>query len=440
LSYDPARILFPYTVFPAHGKAAKRRRSRLLLWLHSAPDFAAFFRETADKRLVLLQAQNCRVQFFRAIQHVAPEHEYVPQSGTPPSLWQQIRHRSGPPASRGPTNSCVLVCLVRNGREHLPSFLRHYRALGVRELVFIDNGSDDGTLELLERDPDITVYETSLPHKHYENQIRRLVIEHHCRQRWCLNVDIDELFDYPMSADLDFDGLLRYLRKRGATAMAGHMLDMYDRENRAHRATDLDLREAYPSYDLSQLERADYHNEELAAYSDGNRLLADIPCFSGGIRQTVFGSKQGARYLLIKHPLIFLDGELEPVTHPHYSNHATVADVTCVLYHYKFTPSFREKALESRASARYVKFAQQQYEQYLGRLAADGSVAIDTPGTQRLTSIDQLLAQGFVRVSAEFCRFVAELSSIHPPCSKPPRALFGARVESHERSPACRTV
>lgn len=408
LSYDPARITFPYTVFPERGAAAKKRRSLLLLWLHSSRDFAAFFRETAEKRLILLQDQNCRVQFLRALQYLEPALEDRPKAHAPPSLWQQIRHRSGPRQLAGDGDSCVLVCLVRNGREHLASFLRHYRALGVEQFVFIDNGSDDGTLELLEQDPAITIYETSLPHKYYENQIRRLVIEQHCRQRWCLNVDIDELFDYPLSGQLSLRGLLRYLRQRGATAMAGHMLDMYDREQRWLDAADLDLREAYPNYDLSALERADYHNPELAAYSDQNVLQAEIPCFSGGIRQTIFGSKRGTRYLLIKHPLIFLDGQLEPVTHPHYSNHATISDVTCVLYHYKFTPSFKDKALESRASARYVKFAQQQYEQYLGKLARDGSLAIDTPGTRRLSSVDELLAQGFVRVSAEYRRFVTE--------------------------------
>jgi hypothetical protein len=414
LSYDPARVTFPYTVFPERGATAKKRRSLLLLWLHSSRDYAAFFRETAEKRLILLQDQNCRVQFLRALQYVSPSLVDRPKAGAPLSLWQQIRHRSGPRELAGDAESCVLVCLVRNGREHLPSFLRHYRALGIREFVFIDNGSDDGTLERLEQDPALTVYETSLPHKHYENQIRRLVIEGHCRQRWCLNVDIDELFDYPLSAALGLHGLLRYLRQRGATAMAGHMLDMYDREQRTLDAAELDLRKAYPHYDLSALERAEYHNPELAAYAHENVLQAEIPCFSGGIRQTVFGSKRGTRYLLIKHPLIFLDGQLEPVTHPHYSGHATVADVTCVLYHYKFTPSFKDKALESRASARYVKFAQQQYEQYLGKLTQKGALAIDTPGTQRLTSVDELLAQGFVQVSPEYRRFVAEAASSPP--------------------------
>jgi len=412
LSYDPARVTFPYTTFPdACDRAGKRRRSLLLLWLYTSAEFVAFFRDTAKKRLILWRDENCRVQFFRKIQHVAPEHEYYPAPGASASLWQQIRHRSGPRAFQRDAESCVVVCLVRNGREHLPSFLRHYRALGVRQFVFVDNGSDDGTLQMLEQDESITVYETSLSHKDYETQIRRLVIEQHCSKRWCLNVDIDELFDYPRSGDLPLCGLLRYLDERGATAMAGHMLDMYDAEQRWFGEQELDLRRAYPHYDISRLERTDYYAEEQLAFCDRNRLQAEIHCFSGGIRQSVFGSKAGARYLLIKHPLIFLDGVLEPVTHPHYSNHATVADVTCVLYHYKFTPAFKTKALESQRSERYVKFAQQQYDQYLKKLGAQNSLRISSAGTRRLLDVDELVELGFLRESSDFRAFVTRYAT-----------------------------
>jgi len=427
LAYDPARVTFPYTTLPHPGApSGKRRRSLLLLWLYTSADFVAFFRDTARKRLALLRDENCRVQFFRRIAQLAPQHEYYPQPGAAPSLWQQIRHRSGPRVPERDADSCVVVCLVRNGREHLPSFLRHYRALGVRELVFIDNGSNDGTLELLEQDPTITVYETSLSHKDYETQIRRLVIEQHCRKRWCLNVDIDELFDYPRSGELPLCGLLAYLSQRGATAMVGHMLDMYDEQQRNFGAQELDLRAAYPNYDVSHLERADYHAEEQLAFCDRNVLKAPIQCFSGGIRQSVFGSKAGARYLLIKHPLIFFDGELEPVTHPHYSNHATIADVTSVLYHYKFTPSFKAKALESQTSERYVKFAQQQYDQYLKKLGG-GQLAIASSGTRRLRNVDELTELGFLRVSSEYREFVARYES---PLRVANTGAFDARIDA----------
>ncbi len=43
----------------------------------------------------------------------------------------------------------TLFCLVKNGRFHIDEFVRHYRGLGIRRIVFLDNNSNDGTMEAL---------------------------------------------------------------------------------------------------------------------------------------------------------------------------------------------------------------------------------------------------------------------------------------------------
>jgi len=400
LDYDAARAPFPYTTFDTTQRG---RRGLLLLWLHTSREFQEFFRESARHGARWLADENRRVQLARRLEYQFPEQRYtLPPSGAP-ALLDQIRHRHGPLDVRAESTECLLVCLVRNGEEHIPAFLLHYRALGVRHFFFIDNGSDDATLALLEAQPDVTTYATALAHKHYEREIRRLIIERHCRGSWCLNVDIDELFDYPCSSELGLVGLLAYLSQQKATAMAGYLLDMYARENTFGSAGPLDLRSAYPYYDIDDVQRADYYTHQIKAFCDRNTLAdANVQCYFGGIRKTLFGSRSGEDYLLTKHPLIFLDGELEPVTHPHYSNGARVADVTCVLYHYKFTPSFKAKVEESRASKRYVKFAQGQYEQYQKQIGQRASLVIDTPGTQRLGDVAELVEQGFLRASPAY--------------------------------------
>jgi hypothetical protein len=246
-----------------------------------------------------------------------------------------------------------------------------------------------------------------LAHKDYESHIRRLVLERHCRRRWSLNVDIDELFDYPMSNRLPMRGLLRYLRRRGATAMAGYMLDMYAKKIEFASGEAPDLPRQYPYYDVTRVARTPYHTEEFDAYCDENLLLdPGIPCQTGGVRETVFGSDRASRYLLIKHPLVFLDGVVEPVTHPHYCNGATIADVTCVLYHYKFTAAFQAQVEESCRSNRYETFAQRQYRRYRRRTRGAAVLAIDTPGTRRLGDVQELVDQGFLRASPAYVEFV----------------------------------
>jgi glycosyltransferase involved in cell wall biosynthesis len=427
LGYDAAQVSFPYTTF-AGGPYDRRRL--LFLWLYSSREFREFFRENALHGAVWLADENRRVQFQRRLEYQLPERVYRWPEGGPPSLLDQIRHRQGPTDVQCQARECALVCLVRNGREHIPAFLHHYRTLGVKHFFFIDNGSDDDTLARLEAQPDVTTYTTELPHKHYEREIRRLIIERHCRGSWCLNVDIDELFDYPRSDQLGLVGLLAYLSEHQFTAMTGYLLDMYAKENGFGAAGELDLQTLYPYYDISNVARADYFTDQVKAFCDRNVLSsARVPCYFGGIRKTLFGSKVGEDYLLTKHPLIFLDGRLEPVTHPHYSNQARVADITGVLYHYKFTPSFKAKVQESRTSQRYVKFAQGQYEQYDKRIGQRDSLAIDTPGTQRWRGVQQLVDQGFLMSSPAYEAHVRDASRSDAPSAgsaEPPSS--GARA------------
>ncbi len=399
--YDPARFCFPFSVFgPEPGRAGA-----LALWLLSEPRTAAFFREHAAHRARQLSDGDRSLQLSRAIQQQFPRF----RGGGAPSLLEQIRHVSGPQSFEYDEDECVVVCLVRNGGEHLPSFLEHYRALGVARFVFVDNGSDDGSRALLESQPDATVYEASLPHKHYENELRRLIIERHCQRRWCLSVDIDELFDFPGSEQLSLSELLRYLRLRGATALPSYLLDMFARENVFGAARAVDLKSEYPCYDVSDVEKVGYLAPEVAAFCDQNQLSdPEIGCYFGGIRKRVFGGSQRAQFLLTKHPLIFLDGVLQPSVHPHYSNRARVADVTGVLQHYKLTPSFKAKASESVRSGRYVEFAQRQYDEYHRQVSDRASLIIDTPGRTQLRSAWQLVDDGFLRVSASFRDYLAQ--------------------------------
>ncbi|HTV19928.1 MAG TPA: glycosyltransferase [Polyangiaceae bacterium] len=432
LDDDGARVSFPYTSF---DESQRGRRGLLLLWLYSSREFREFFRESARHGARQLADADRVVQFARRLEYQFPEQRF-PLAPAAPALLDHIQHRYGPLEVSCEATECLLVCLVRNGAEHIPAFLAHYRALGVRHLFFIDNGSDDATLALLEAQPDVTTYATTLPHKYYEREIRRLVIERHCRGAWCLNVDIDELFDYPCSSQLGLMGLLAYLSSQKATAMAGYLLDMYAKENSFGGEGPLDLRSAYPYYDISNLQRASYHTHQIKAFCDRN-TLADpgVECYFGGIRKTLFGSRAGEDYLLSKHPLIFLDGELEPVTHPHYSNRARVADVTSVLYHYKFTPSFKAKVEESRASKRYVKFAQGQYDQYQKQIGERASLIIDTPGTQRLGDVRELVDQGFLRASPAFEAYVQRITRDEGERPGPRSSATRRSSERHDAGP-----
>ena len=54
----------------------------------------------------------------------------------------------------------LVVGCLRNEMLRLPAFLEHYRRLGVSRFLLVDNGSDDGSRELLLAQPDVTVFHT----------------------------------------------------------------------------------------------------------------------------------------------------------------------------------------------------------------------------------------------------------------------------------------
>jgi len=53
-----------------------------------------------------------------------------------------------------------LFATIRNEFDRLDAFLEHYRSLGVRHFLVVDNGSEDGSAEFLQTQPDVSLWVT----------------------------------------------------------------------------------------------------------------------------------------------------------------------------------------------------------------------------------------------------------------------------------------
>jgi glycosyltransferase involved in cell wall biosynthesis len=121
------------------------------------------------------------------------------------------------------------VTPVKNEITLLPHFLKHYRRLGVSHFLMIDNGSTDGSFDYLLQQTDCTVFRAldSYREANYGMEwVSALQVEH-CRNRWSLFVDCDELLIYPDCERVSIEDYCAKLRSKGFDSVFACMIDTY---------------------------------------------------------------------------------------------------------------------------------------------------------------------------------------------------------------------
>lgn len=118
---------------------------------------------------------------------------------------------------------------VRNEAVRLPWFLDHHRRLGVTQFLIVDNGSDDGTTDLLAAQPDVSLWVTNASYKASRFGMDWLtwLQMRHGHGHWCLTVDADELLIYPYWDSRDLRALTHWLDAQDRPMFGAMMLDLY---------------------------------------------------------------------------------------------------------------------------------------------------------------------------------------------------------------------
>jgi hypothetical protein len=252
----------------------------------------------------------------------------------------------------------IVVAVARNEREMLPHFLAHYRRLGVEGFVVVDNGSDDGSVPLLQAQPDVLVYAAATEYRqsHYGVSWQQAVLAAHGAGKWALVADLDELLVYPGCESRRLDELVATLDAQGATAAEILMVDLYPRGGLADaRIGDADPFTVAPCFDDPPLQRWHLGSGYYSAGSTWlsglrHRLIPDAP-------PNAFTSQKVA--LLRWAPWVRLSEGL------HYASGLAVATRSLAFAHFKYHARFLEKVEdEIRRMQHYDDAA--EYRQYLG--------------------------------------------------------------------------
>src|SRR5215212_2236193 len=357
----------------------------------------------------------------------------------------EVEHLHGPEQIPCSETELVVLCLVRDGEPWVKYFIEHYTSLGAKHIVFLDNDSRDSTVSAISKYDGVSVLRTKLPFRVVIEGIvgqilmRRYLIERFGKGRWSLCVDIDELFDYPYSDVISVDSFLGYLNHKSYTAVIAHTLDMFPESALSRRTQRVveDLKGEYRFYDISRLATMRMTKHELASKTNNIVESDEVAVrFRGGIRDNIFGF----RTLLRKYPLVFSDGTLEHVG-PHMVNGARVADLTCVLFHYKFY-AFSLQDYWHR-SIEHKKYGnpnmQRKYAQYAEVLDKDPELQLKRETSRELSSMNDLLENGFLVASEDYVSWVNTEEGktfLQADPQREPRALTEAFLQSRRQERA----
>lgn len=267
----------------------------------------------------------------------------------------------------------ILICVLNNEMEKLPLFFSHYRKMGIKKFVMIDNMSTDGTFEFLLKQRDVDLYSVKETFRGYlkEGWINR-ILAIYGYYRWYLVVDADELLVWPQIETEPLEKLIKICRAQREYRPMAIMLDMYSKGK------------------LFRSETQNIYNE--FSYCDRNTYYwienKNTDILSGGPRERVFGSK----VWLSKTPLFYL----KPMDvfccahymYPYIKNRRRRCPIA--LLHYKFAYESSYSMMKKYIKQGVDENRIEESQIYFGRkkliLFYEDSLQIDKP--EKLTEIE----------------------------------------------------
>ena len=286
------------------------------------------------------------------------------------------------------------LATLRNEVQRLPFFLDHYRRLGVGHFLLVDNDSTDGTADMLRRQPDVTLWQTSASYKAARFGVDWLnwLATRYARGHWAVMADADEILIYPDWERRGLRDLTGWLEGQGYPAMGATMLDMYPKGPP-------DAHSYSPGQDPA----------EILCWFDAHGYWAqrqpklDTLWLQGGPRARCFFTEDPSRApTLNKIPLIHWRRGYTLVNSTHSAlparlNHTFdehgVEKVTGVLLHYKFLPGTAGRAREEKQRGEHFQAAD-RYAGYYDRLSENPDLWC--PDSTRYEGWNQLVDLGLM--------------------------------------------
>nr|WP_170951247.1 sulfotransferase [Synechococcus sp. UW106] len=246
-------------------------------------------------------------------------------------------------------NKIRLATVIKNELWRLPWFLDYYRSIGIDEFIFVDNDSNDGSLDYLLQQPDVLVFHTKTPYKIGRSGVVWLNHIFSLFDRgWNIYVDVDEALVFHDIEIHGIRGLTSYMDRHGHDVAAGQMIDMFkvdSSESTKFGNGAEDFIASYPLFDKTYVRWP----------------VIDFPYFRavGGIRQAV-----GVGEISTKTPVMKAGRNIKLLLSSHTVTPGYISDVDLGLLHFKLAGDFRNDFAEVINSNGRIRDCQNRYKKY----------------------------------------------------------------------------
>lgn len=246
----------------------------------------------------------------------------------------------------------ILICVVKDDLERIQLFYNHYRNIGIKHFVIIDNNSTDGTQEWVLKQPDTDVF---LVEQEFSSQKKygwiNRILSIYGFNRWYLYADSDELFVYSDIENHNIIDLIHYAELFDYKRVSALLLDMYSDKGLFEADNEMEILNDYVFFD-----------SDTYTFSENYITRKDI---RGGPRmRTLKYEKNMKGPILIKHPLFYF--EKDDVFHsahrlfPLFKNTLFAS----ALKHYKFLHSDYNRYKKIAENGTFANNSE-EYKQYI---------------------------------------------------------------------------
>lgn len=295
-------------------------------------------------------------------------------------------------------NEIRLFCIMRNEALRLPHFLAYYERLGVDRFFFVDNGSNDGSVEIVLGKNDCHVFSIDNSYKNHWTWMEYL-LESYGKGHWCVVADVDELFSWPDYEQVTLPDLIAYLEIMGETAVRSLLLDLYPKEPVRYALYNPgdDPLKTLCWFDMK------FDKTNFRFFDRKGNVYFEMETYIGGVRDRVFRQKMPNH--LSKISLFKMAKRTYLTQGMHAINHARVSSLHGVTFHTKFLHDLPAEAREE--SKREVHFGNAiVYKIVDSVLRCTPDISFWNENSCELIDSEQLVQIGLMKRPAGFREFI----------------------------------